>query len=118
MKRTCLVVALSVAVIVSVSGCKAKNEASAPAPQAAQPGAPAAMAGDALSGKVVETMNSGGYTYVSLDNSGKKTWVAMPQTTVKVGQNVTCQPGMPMENFTSKTLNRTFDRVIFSGGIL
>jgi len=115
MKRTYLVVALSVAVIVSVSGCKAKNEASA---QAAQPGAPVAMAGDALSGKVVETMNSGGYTYVSLENNGKKTWVAMPQTAVKVGQNVTCQPGMPMENFTSKTLNRTFDRVIFSGGIL
>jgi len=117
MKRTYLVVALSVAVIVSVSGCKAKNEASAPAPQAAQPGAPAAMAGDALSGKVVETMNSGGYTYVSLENNGKMTWVAVPQTTVKVGQNVTCEPGMAMPNFTSKTLNRTFASIIFSGGI-
>ena len=118
MKRTHLVVALSVAVIISFSGCKsAKNEATAPAPQAAQPGAPAAM-GDALSGKVVETMNSGGYTYVSLENNGKKTWVAMPETKVKVGQNVTCQPGMPMDNFTSKTLKRTFDRVIFSGGLM
>jgi len=117
MKRTYLVVALSVAVIVSVSGCKAKNEASAPAPQASQTAAPAAM-GVTLSGKVVETMNSGGYTYVSIENSGKKTWVAMPETKVKVGQNVTCQPGMPMDNFTSKTLKRTFDRVIFSGGLM
>ena len=115
MKRTYLAVALSVAVIVSVSSCKsAKNEAPAPAPQA-QSSAPA---GASLSGKVVETMNSGGYTYVSLENSGKRMWVAMPQTAVKVGQNVTCQPGMPMENFTSKTLNRTFDRVIFSGGLM
>jgi hypothetical protein len=115
MKQAYLVVALSVAFIVSVGGCKsAKNEAPAPSPQA-QATAPA---GDSLSGKVVETMNSGGYTYISLENGGKKTWVAMPQTTVKVGQNVTCQPGMPMDNFTSKTLNRTFDRVIFSGGIM
>ncbi len=119
MKRTYLVVALSVAVIVSVSGCKsAKNEAPAPAPQASQPAAPAAMTDGALTGKVVETMNSGGYTYVSLENGGKKTWVAMPETKVKVGQNVTCQPGMPMDNFTSKTLKRTFDRVIFSGGLM
>ena len=117
MKRTYLAVALSVAVIVGISGCKAKNEAAAPAPQAAQPGAPAEM-GISLSGKVVETMNSGGYTYVSIENNGKKTWVAMPETKVKVGQSVTCQPGMPMDNFTSKTLKRTFDRVIFSGGLM
>jgi len=63
-------------------------------------------------------MSSGGYTYVSLENNGKTIWVAVPQTTVKVGQNVTCQPGMEMKNFTSKTLNRTFESVIFSGGIL
>jgi hypothetical protein len=70
-----------------------------------------------LSGKVVETMNAAGYTYVSLENNGKKTWVAVPATTVKVGQEVTCQPGMEMRNFTSKTLNRTFESIIFSGGI-
>ena len=115
MKRTYLVVAVSVAVIISASGCKsAKNETSAPAPQAQS----SAQADGALSGKVVETMNSGGYTYVSLENSGKKTWVAMPETKVTVGQNVTCQPGMQVENFTSKTLKRTFDRVIFSGGLM
>ena len=62
-------------------------------------------------------MNSGGYTYVYLENNGKKTWVAVPQTTVTVGQMVTCQPGMEMKNFTSKTLNRTFASVFFSSGI-
>lgn len=119
MKRIHLVVAVFVAVMLSAGGCKsAKNEASAPAPQATMPAGHAAMADGALTGKVVETMNSGGYTYVSLENSGKKTWVAMPETKVKVGQNVTCQPGMPMQNFTSKTLNRTFDSIIFSGGIM
>jgi hypothetical protein len=69
-----------------------------------------------LSGKVVETMDSGGYTYVLLDNSGKRTWVAMPKTKVEKGANMSFQPGTEMENFHSKTLNRTFEKIIFSGG--
>lgn len=118
MKSSRLVFAVCVLSLVIAAGCKsAKNDASAPAPQA-QPAANAPQAGGSLSGKVVETMSSGGYTYVSLENNGKTIWVAVPQTTVKVGQNVTCQPGMEMKNFTSKTLNRTFESVIFSGGIL
>ncbi|MBI5204132.1 MAG: hypothetical protein HZA11_04355 [Nitrospirae bacterium] len=72
----------------------------------------------AISGKVVETMDSGGYTYVCLEKKGKKTWVAVPQMKVKKGQNMSFQPGTEMVNFKSKTLNRTFDRVIFSGGAI
>jgi hypothetical protein len=119
MKLAYFAVAVSVAIIISVGGCKAaKNEAQAPAPQTAQPAAPAVPAGSSLSGKVAETMDSGGYTYVFLENSGQKTWVAMPQTKVKVGQQVTCQPGFEMKNFTSKTLKRTFASIIFSAGLL
>jgi hypothetical protein len=119
MKGTYLAVALSVVVLTGVGGCKqAKNESPAPAPQAALPAAPAVQAGSGISGKVVETMNSGGYTYVCLESNGKKTWVAIPATKVTVGQEATCQPGMEMKNFTSKTLNRTFASIIFSGGLL
>jgi hypothetical protein len=118
MKQLHLVVAVYVAILISAIGCKsAKQEVPAPASQA-QPGAPAAQVGNPLSGKVVETMNSGGYTYVALEKDGKKTWVALPDSKVKVGQEITCQPGMEMNNFTSKTLNRTFPSIIFSGGIL
>ena len=53
-----------------------------------------------------------------LENNGQKTWVAVPQTQVKVGQQVACQPGMEMKNFTSRTLNRTFASIFFSGGVL
>ncbi len=119
MKRFALVLTVSALFVIGIIGCKqkAQQQAPAPAPAMQTPGAPAAPAGNALSGKVVETMNSGGYTYVLIESGGKKTWVAGPQTTVKVGQQVTCQPGMVMTNFTSKTLNRTFDTIIFSGGI-
>jgi predicted small secreted protein len=117
MKRSKLVFALCVLSFVIASGCNStKKDVPAPASQA-QPAANAAQAEPTLSGKVVETMNSGGYTYVSLENNGKKMWVAIPAAAVKVGQEVTCQPGMEMKNFTSKTLNRTFESIIFSGGL-
>jgi hypothetical protein len=118
MKLSQIVFAVCVLFFVGVSGCNsAKKDAPAPAAQAQPAPNMAQPAGITLSGKVVETMNSGGYTYLSLENSGKKTWVAIPNTPVKVGQMVTCQPGMEMSNFTSKTLNRTFASIIFSGGI-
>ncbi|HEY3307004.1 MAG TPA: hypothetical protein VGJ93_00985 [Desulfuromonadaceae bacterium] len=72
--------------------------------------------GGTLTGKVLETINSGGYTYISLEKEGKKTWVAIPSMKVAVGEELELQQGAPMTNFTSKSLNRTFDSVIFSGG--
>lgn len=70
-----------------------------------------------LSGKVAETMDSGGYTYINIEKKGKKTWVAVPQMKVTVGQSISVEPGMVMQNFKSKTLNRTFETIIFSPGI-
>jgi hypothetical protein len=69
-----------------------------------------------LSGKVLETMDSGGYTYVLLETAAGKKWVAAPKTVVTVGQSASFAPGMVMRNFKSETLNRTFDEVVFSSG--
>src|SRR3990170_2064658 len=69
-----------------------------------------------LSGKIVETMNSGGYTYLCIEKDGKKTWVAIPETKVSVGENISLPSGYEMVNFTSKTLNRTFEKIIFTTG--
>ena len=69
-----------------------------------------------LSGKVVETMNGGEYTYIHLDKEGKKTWVAVPRMSVTVGQEIALIPGANMGRFTSKSLNRTFEDIIFSAG--
>lgn len=116
MKRINVVLAVAVALLIGVVGCKSnQTESSAPSPHSQAPQSPADAA---LSGKVVETMNAAGYTYLGLESGGKKIWVAIPETQVKVGQNVTCAPGMVMTNFTSKTLKRTFDSIVFSSGIL
>ncbi|KAB0670388.1 DNA-binding protein [Oryzomonas sagensis] len=69
-----------------------------------------------LSGTVVETMDAGGYTYVGLENNGVKSWVAVPEMSVTVGQKMSFSPGGEIPNFTSKTLKRTFDRIVFSNG--
>lgn len=70
-----------------------------------------------LSGKVVETMDAGGYTYVNLERDGKNVWVALPVTKVQVGDELAALPGMRMDKFTSKSLNRTFDVIYFSSGV-
>jgi len=70
-----------------------------------------------LSGKIVETMNSAGYTYVLLDTGADKVWAASTEASVTVGQRVSVVTGEVMSNFTSNTLNRTFDRIYFVNGI-
>ena len=79
--------------------------------------APAAAVESGLSGKVVETMDGGGYTYVLLEQGGKQTWAAIPATKVAVGDELKLAGGAEMPGFHSKALNRTFDMIIFSGGL-
>ena len=100
--------------LVTPALCLAQTEAPADGQQKA---AQAPLDGVPLQGKIVETMDSNGYTYLLLDAALGKIWVAIPQTAVKVGQEVNCSPGLTMNNFTSKTLNRTFEAIIFSPGI-
>ena len=71
----------------------------------------------ALTGKVIETMDSSGYTYAHIENKGEKLWVAVPQTQIKKGETVSFRPGMVMENFESKTLKKKFDKIVFSDGV-
>jgi|JFJP01.1.fsa_nt_gi hypothetical protein len=69
------------------------------------------------SGIILETMNASGYTYILVESGQSKTWVAIPETPVKKGEAVHYQEGMPMKNFHSKTLNRTFPVIVFSPGL-
>ena len=68
-------------------------------------------------GEVLETMNSGGYTYVFMDTGQDQRWVAALETTVAVGDVVQTDPGMVMTGFTSQTLDRTFNAIYFVSGL-
>lgn len=68
-----------------------------------------------VTGKVLSTMNAGSYTYFELQKPDKKrVWVAVLTTKLAVGDTVSYSSGMVMKNFTSKTLNRTFESIIFT----
>ena len=71
----------------------------------------------ALTGTVIETFDSGGYTYIQIDNGQGKIWAAITATPVKVGQDISLINGPVMKNFHSRTLDRTFTEIVFSGGI-
>lgn len=96
--------------VISQSGC-ASNSASI---KASKSGAGFVE----LSGKVVETAEAGGYTYICLEENGKKIWAAAPTMKVEVGEELALMPGAEMSNFNSKSLGRTFEKIIFSGGLL
>ena len=80
------------------------------AAEAAKPAAP-------QSGKVLEVLNAGGYTYARLDTGKEKVWIAGPVSQIKVGDKALFSPEMPMTNFQSKALGRTFDLIYFVGAI-
>lgn len=83
-----------------------------PLPAVANP-AGAAKSAASSEGRVLATLDAPGYTYMELENSGKRFWIAAPTTRVKVGDRVQFVQSMVMNNFASKTLNRTFDRIVF-----
>ena len=64
-------------------------------------------------GKVIETLNAGNYTYVHVDSGEEKYWAATPTVSLKKGSMVAFIPATPMNNFSSNTLDRTFDVVYF-----
>ena len=129
MKKT-IIVFLAVMAL-AAAGCQKKEEApKAVAPQGGMPAqAPAGTdphaglkpqeipSGVGHKGKVLETMNAAGYTYVQVEENGQKLWVAVMETKVKAGDVVEFPDSPPMINFQSKSLKRTFDKIIFAPGL-
>ena len=90
------------------------HAATTPAP-AAHTSAPA---DGFLTGEIIETMNSGGYSYVLVDTGDRRVWVAGPETPgLVVGQKISFAEGMEMKNFNAKSLDRSFESIFFVSAI-
>lgn len=83
----------------------AAPSATAPPPQAPAP---------SIAGTVLETMDAGVYTYVLLKTPRGDVWGAAPKTAVAVGDTVELYAAVPMRDFHSKTLDRTFEDILFA----
>jgi hypothetical protein len=75
--------------------------------------------GEALpyKGTVVETIDANAYTYILLKDGTTQRWLAAPRIDIKPGTVVRYGQGADMQNFYSKALNRTFERIVFVGAV-
>ena len=64
--------------------------------------------------KVLETLESGGYTYMKVQEERDSYWIAMTQRSVQKGESVRFEGAGWIQNFHSKTLERTFDKIMFA----
>jgi len=74
--------------------------------------------GPVFTGVVLATTNASRYTYVQVKADKETIWAAGPVFQVKVGDRVTVGGAMPVANFKSKVLNRTFDKLYMAGSIM
>ncbi|AJF05877.1 OB-fold nucleic acid binding domain-containing protein [Geoalkalibacter subterraneus] len=123
MKRALLLLTAALTTALLLSACKEeapkpaqKPEGHPPASSSGMNAKPAEATG--ISGIVVETMNTAGYTYVLVDTGEEQIWAAGPETKVAVGDSVALAPGQQMHNFRSDSLDRTFDMILFVNGIM
>lgn len=97
----------------AIYGAAAQQPAEAAAPAGAD-----VQANTPHTAKVLETMDGGGYTYAKVDEGGNVYWIAGPQSTIKVGGTISFLEQMVMTDFTSKSLNKKFDQILFVSAIV
>lgn len=103
-------------VLTAALGCQSKkSDAIVAAPTQPTAGAMAAAPapGQGLTGKVLERLDAPPYCYLRIQTAKGEIWAAVPQEKVEKGAEVTVVNPMVMNNFESKTLNRTFPEVFF-----
>ena len=75
-------------------------------------------AGVVFTGKVVEKLDVPSYTYIRVATPGSEEWVAVSTMSINVGDTVTINQQIVMENFPSKSLNRTFARLVMGTAVI
>ena len=79
---------------------------------------------DTISGSIMEIIQSRDNIFLRIGDTENSQWVAIMKTghgvgvsQLQVGDSVTMQSGVVMNNYHIKGLNRKFDRVVFSPGV-
>jgi hypothetical protein len=122
--RSNRIAALGVVLVLASAACSrqappaASNPPAAAAPAAARQAPPPADGSvQTITGPVLETMDASTYTYVRVKTDKGDVWAATAQFKVAVGDRVVVPLETPMQNFASKTLNRTFPLIYFTSRI-
>jgi hypothetical protein len=75
-------------------------------------------AGVVFAGTVVEKLDVPQYTYLRVKTAGGEEWVAVSTMQIDVGARVTINQQIVMENFPSKSLGRTFTKLVMGTATL
>lgn len=67
--------------------------------------------------KVLEIKPAMGYKYLKVQEQDKKTWVAIANAPVKVGDTIGFDKKTLMKNFKSKSLNQAFKEIYFASEV-
>jgi hypothetical protein len=62
---------------------------------------------------VEEVIQVKGYTYLGVREGNESKWLSVPTMQAEVGEEYYYRGGTPMRNFVSKSLNRTFESILF-----
>ncbi len=73
--------------------------------------------GPVLQGNVMDVNNGAGYSYILIESAGNQFWIAGTQVTASKGDVVSYIENVTMENFHSKALNKTFDKIVFASSV-
>ena len=112
----CVVVCVAPFTVACSAGDKADGGtpgASLRTPVSASATTSAKPLGHALTGTLVERIAVPPYVYLRLKTATGELWVAVLEAPLTVGAQVTVYNALLMEQFESKTLKRTFDRIYF-----
>ncbi|WP_373064857.1 nucleotide-binding protein [Gemmatimonas sp.] len=93
-------------------GCSKSRQAEPP-PRANATTASVITPGGTITGTLREQLPVEPYVYVRLETASGDVWAAVNQEPLTVGSSVTVYNVLPMDQFASKTLNRTFERIYF-----
>jgi hypothetical protein len=64
-------------------------------------------------GTVLEVIDSTMYTYLRVSSNTGPIWLAAYKNDIAKGDTINYSGGVEMRNFESKSINRTFDKIIF-----
>lgn len=62
---------------------------------------------------VKEKLDASGYSYLKVDENGKEYWIAIPQSEISTGDEISFSRYMEMKDFRSDKLDRTFESLLF-----
>jgi hypothetical protein len=66
-----------------------------------------------IGGKVLETIDASGYTYIRFETPDGEAWAAVPRAQIETGSDVVIANPQVMADFASQALGRTFETIYF-----